>query len=167
MRNWSSGSSFQDIWYISSIGDNPGNDSPSHKWSSNPLWLLALTNNHIVRSLVRSLSIPVLVAASKVGCGSHFSCKRATVLVTLIKTGSVMKNKNFLNMKDSVEQGSFEKGDVLILQVYYLLRQQLRIGAVCVCACVSVCPHSHDWTVWPMTLILVWYLTLTLARLGL
>ncbi len=26
------------------------------------------------------------------------------------------------------------------------------------CVCVSVCPHSHDWTVYPMTLILVWYL---------
>ena len=26
-----------------------------------------------------------------------------------------------------------------------------RIEAICVCLCV--CPHSHDWTVWPMTLI--------------
>ena len=37
-----------------------------------------------------------------------------------------------------------------------------RIGEVFLCVCV--CPHSHDRALWPMTLILVWALTLTLAR---
>ena len=26
-----------------------------------------------------------------------------------------------------------------------------RIGPICVFVCVSVCEHSHTWTVWPMT----------------
>ena len=36
----------------------------------------------------------------------------------------------------------------------------------CVCVCVCVCVHSHDWTVWPMTLIFGMWVELDLRQVG-